>query len=59
MGMMHVTQSYADNSDVYNNDNVDCRNALVAEYADGQHIFYLDMTPVSVIWTAMSYGCQS
>ena len=43
MGMMHVTQSYADNSDVYNNDNVDCRNALVAEYADGQHIFYLDM----------------
>ncbi len=43
MGMMHVTQSYADSSDVYNNDNVDCRNALVAEYADGQHIFYLDM----------------
>lgn len=43
MGMMHVTQSYADNSDVYNNDNVDCRNALIAEYADGQRIFYLDM----------------
>lgn len=45
MGMMHVTQSYADKSDVYNNDNIDCRNALIAQYADGQHIFYLDMNP--------------
>lgn len=44
-GIMHVTQSYADNSDVYNNDNIDCRNALVSEYADGIRIFYLDMNP--------------
>ena len=44
-GIMHVTQSYADSSDVYNNDNIDCRNARVAEYADGMHIFYLDMNP--------------
>lgn len=44
-GIMHVTQSYSDNSDVYNNDNIDCRNALVSEYADGLHIFYLDMNP--------------
>ena len=44
-GIMHVTQSYADSSDVYNNDNIDCRNALVSEYADGIHIFYLDMNP--------------
>lgn len=43
LGMMHVTQNYSDNSDVYNNDNIDCRNALVTEYADGIHIFYLDM----------------
>lgn len=46
LGMMHVTQSYSDNSDVFNNDNIDCRNALVSEYADGIHIFYLDMNPV-------------
>lgn len=44
-GIMHVTQSYSDNSEVYNNDNIDCRNALVAEYADGKHIFYFDMNP--------------
>lgn len=46
LGMMHVTQNYSDNSDVFNNDNIDCRNALIAEYADGMHIFYLDMNPV-------------
>ncbi len=43
IGIMHVTQNYSDNSDVFNNDNIDCRNALVAQYADGQKIFYLDM----------------
>ena len=43
IGIMHVTQSYSDNSDVFNNDNIDCRNALVAQYADGISIFYLDM----------------
>ena len=43
IGIMHVTQNYSDNSDVFNNDNIDCRNALVAQYADGMHIFYLDM----------------
>lgn len=46
MGIMHVTENYATNSDVYNNDNIDCRNALVAEYADGKSIFYLDMNEV-------------
>lgn len=43
IGIMHVTQNYSDNSDVFNNDNIDCRNALVAQYADGINIFYLDM----------------
>lgn len=43
IGIMHVTQNYSDSSDVFNNDNIDCRNALVAQYADGKNIFYLDM----------------
>lgn len=43
MGIMHVSQSYSDGSTVFNNDNIDCRNALVAQYCDGKNIFYLDM----------------
>lgn len=43
MGMMHVSTKYSNDSDVFNNDNVNCRNAMVAELANGIDTFYLDM----------------
>lgn len=43
MGMMHVTKDYARGQKVYNNDNIDMRNTLIAELANGTDILYLDM----------------
>ncbi|SER06178.1 GDSL-like Lipase/Acylhydrolase family protein [Lachnospiraceae bacterium NE2001] len=45
MGTMYVTSEYAAESDVFNNDNIDCRNSLVAGYIDGVNTFYLDVNP--------------
>lgn len=46
MGMMHVTTKYSDENDVFNNDNINRRNALVASLTDGIQSFYLDMNEV-------------
>lgn len=46
MGMMHVTNAYAKGQKVYNNDNIDMRNTLVAELANGIDSLYLDMNVV-------------
>lgn len=43
IGMMHVTTAYSNESDVFNNDNIDARNTAVAAIANGKDIFYLDM----------------
>lgn len=43
MGMMHVTNAYAKGQKVYNNDNIDMRNTLIAQLANGTNILYLDM----------------
>ncbi|MCR4651638.1 MAG: hypothetical protein K5662_07750 [Lachnospiraceae bacterium] len=43
MGIMYVTKDYSDRNDIYNNDNINSRNAAIAEYADGINTFYLDM----------------
>ena len=43
MGMMHVTTDYAKGQKVYNNDNIDMRNTLIAELANGTDTLYLDM----------------
>lgn len=45
MGIMHVTDKYSEESDVFNNDNIDDRNRAIAELADGQTVFYLDVNP--------------
>lgn len=45
MGVMYVTKDYSDGSDVFNNDNIDARNSLVAEYIDGYDTLYLDINP--------------
>ncbi len=43
IGIMHVTTSYSNSNDVFNNDNIDARNAAIAAIANGKDIFYLDM----------------
>lgn len=43
MGMMYVTNSYAKGQKVFNNDNINMRNTLIAELANGTNILYLDM----------------
>ena len=43
MGMMYVTNAYAKGQKVFNNDNINMRNTLIAELANGTNILYLDM----------------
>ena len=45
MGIMYVTEEYSDAEDVYNNDNINARNSLVAGYIDGKDTMYLDVNP--------------
>lgn len=46
MGVMHVTTSYSDGDDVFNNDNINDKNVAVSQFANGVDTFYLDMNPV-------------
>ena len=48
LGIMYVTKEYSDSSDVYNNDNINAKNAAIASFANGTDIFYLDMNPAVV-----------
>ena len=48
LGIMYVTKEYSDSSDVYNNDNINAKNAAIASFANGSDIFYLDMNPAVV-----------
>lgn len=43
---LHITKEKADQSDLFNNENIDRFNEAVSSFADGQHIFYLDVNPV-------------
>ena len=45
MGVMYVTKEYSDTSEVFNNDNINARNSLVAGYIDGKDTMYLDINP--------------
>lgn len=48
MGIMYVTAEYAEQNDVFNNDNINCRNIEIAKLANGVDTFYLDMNPAVV-----------
>jgi len=39
---IHVSTEYAETGGAVNNENLDIFNGLIAEYADSEHIFYLD-----------------
>lgn len=45
LGIMYVTDEYSQAEDVYNNDNINARNSLVAQYIDGRDTMYLDVNP--------------
>ncbi len=45
MGIMNVTKEYSDSSEVFNLDNINARNSLVAGYINGYDTFYLDVNP--------------
>ena len=44
----YVTKSKDLSSDVFNNDNVNSKNAAIAKFANGEDIFYFDMNPALV-----------
>ncbi len=48
MGIMYVTKDYSDQNEVYNNDNINARNSLVAGYINGNDTVYLDVNPAVV-----------
>ena len=48
MGIMYVTKDYSDQNEVYNNDNINARNSLVAGYINGNDTMYLDVNPAVV-----------
>jgi len=45
MGIMNVTTEYSEKNEVFNNDNINSKNVAIAELADGEQIFYMDMNP--------------
>lgn len=45
MGIMNVSSEYSKSNDVFNNDNINSKNVAIAELADGERIFYMDMNP--------------
>lgn len=42
-GIMHVTEAKSSKDKYFNNENIDIRNEAIAQLANGQDIFYLDM----------------
>ncbi len=44
-GIMHVTEAKSDSNKYFSNDNINERNAAIAELADQKRIFYIDMNP--------------
>lgn len=42
-GIMHVTEAKSRTDKYFNNENIDIRNEAIAQLANGQDIFYLDM----------------
>lgn len=40
---LHVTREQSEKDELYNNDNIDKMNAMIAGLADGQRIFYIDV----------------
>ena len=45
MAIMFETTDYSENETVYNNDNINAKNAAIAKLANGKDIFFLDMNP--------------
>ena len=45
MAIMFETKEYSDAEDVYNNDNINAKNAAIARLSNGEDIFFLDMNP--------------
>lgn len=42
-GIMYVKQSKSESDPIFNNPNIQARNDRIAQLADGEHIFYLDI----------------
>ncbi|WP_051208853.1 GDSL-type esterase/lipase family protein [Butyrivibrio sp. WCD3002] len=42
-GIMHVTAAKSNNDKVFKNERINERNQVIAQIADNQHVFYLDM----------------
>lgn len=45
-GIMYVKQSKSESDPIFNNPNIQARNDRIAQLADGEHIFYLDINEV-------------
>lgn len=45
-GIMYVKQSKSESDPIFNNPNIQARNDRIAELADGENIFYLDINEV-------------
>ena len=43
---LHVTKKRSDTDSTFNNSNIDRMNQAQAAYADGEHIFFIDVNPV-------------
>ena len=46
MGNLHVTQSRQSQGDTITNENINNLNSAMAELADGENVFYLDVNPI-------------
>lgn len=45
-GNLHVTKEMSQSDDVINNEAIDKLNTSISKFADGKHIFYLDVNPL-------------
>ena len=43
---LHITNAKSEDSELFNNTNIDLSNQAVGELADGKSIFYLDVNPL-------------
>lgn len=45
MGIMKVTNQYAKENPGFSNGNINAKNVMIAELADGKNVFYMDFNP--------------
>lgn len=45
MGIMKVTNQYANKNPQFSNGNINAKNVMIAELADGKNVFYMDFNP--------------